>query len=136
MAFLAYKEACALVAEGEERAEKLEVTRDCQRKFLSDHLGRWIGAFARYLSEKAERVKADFYFRLAQLTEKFVRAECRRLDAHPTELTRLAPMAPEPPGMCDPLAGGQEGSCGPCGPCGGGGEEGGNVIWTGLSPAS
>lgn len=45
-----------------------------KRRFLSEHLGRWVGNLAQAMREGAE---SDFYRRLAEVTERFVRDDMR-----------------------------------------------------------
>lgn len=74
MSVLAAKEAHA-IATGD--TEGLEVLRGAQRSFLRDHLGRWLPAFARRISE------ADgdgLYGALGRFAGAFVAAECGRLN--------------------------------------------------------
>jgi len=66
--------------------EQVEVCVTAQRRFLEDHLGRWIGPFRRALERLArERLGGDGvdspYLRLARLAEAFVLAEAERLGA-------------------------------------------------------
>jgi len=61
MHFLAYKESYARCHDG---AEKTQVVVDAQKKFVKDHIGRWVPLFARMLARKADyglfRYMADF----------------------------------------------------------------------------
>ena len=100
MSFLAYKEAYALISDGgeKEKAEKVEICRDAQRKFLSDHLGRWALFFTGRLEEKA---KDGFYLWLARLTGKFLAFEIKAIEAQPAQVAGLAPVAPEAEGLCE-----------------------------------
>ena len=59
-------------ADGEER-ERLAALK---RRFLAEHLGRWIGDFAAAMRGGAE---TDFYRRLADMVEAVLRAETREL---------------------------------------------------------
>ncbi len=91
MYLLACKQAYA-VAGG--LAEAAEVCHDAQRKFLRDHLARWIGMYARTLNDQAQGRNA--YAALADLAAAFVGEDARRLgierdsmapgDARPTPL--------------------------------------------------
>lgn len=51
---------------------RLEQARDLKRRFLDQHLGRWIGPFAATLRGNAQTA---FYRQLADLTEKVVQQE-------------------------------------------------------------
>lgn len=64
------------------------VSRQAQAGFLQDHLGRWVGAFARSL---ADHETASPYARLARTLETIVMAECRRLHVKPSLLEGRLP---------------------------------------------
>jgi len=70
--------------------EQAEICVDAQRKFLEDHLGRWIEAFAIRVAFEA---KDNLYSDLAQFTAAFVMEEAGRLGAKPDPLVaeRLKP---------------------------------------------
>ncbi|MFQ5803667.1 MAG: molecular chaperone [Candidatus Methylomirabilales bacterium] len=102
MAFLAYKEAYALVSDGgekekKEKVEKVEICRDAQKKFLSDHLGRWVPLFTRRLEVQA---KEGFYQRLALVTERFLAFETEAYGLRPLEVKEVTPNPFEPDGSC------------------------------------
>lgn len=63
-----------------EEADRLEQVGDLTRRFLSEHLGRWISPFASAVRENAQ---SAFYKQVATLTELFVNMESR---AHNTAL--------------------------------------------------
>lgn len=94
MHFLCFKEAHALKNHGEDKAE---VCREAQRKFVKDHLGRWVPTFTRQLIKKAER---GFYKELAVLTGKFLVLECSLLNVRPEEVKGVIPYTFEPEGEC------------------------------------
>lgn len=54
---------------------RLAQARDLKRRFLTDHLGRWIGPFAAAMRGHAQ---TDFYRQLADLTEIVVKQEAAR----------------------------------------------------------
>ncbi len=56
-------------------AGRLEQTRDLRRRFLEQHLGRWIRPFTAAMRSHAQ---TDYYRQLADLTEKFVASEADR----------------------------------------------------------
>lgn len=58
----------------------LAATADLKKRFLDQHLGRWITPFATAVRQNAE---LDFYRQLADLTELFVRMEVARGDNSP-----------------------------------------------------
>lgn len=92
MHVLSLKEACA--AENG-TAEHVEVCFDAQRKFLQDHLGRWIDLFAESLARSAA---AGPYLALARFAAAFVRADAVRLglalEQRPLAEIRLTPPGP------------------------------------------
>ncbi|TLY29306.1 MAG: molecular chaperone TorD family protein [Nitrospirae bacterium] len=51
MHFLAYKESYARCHDG---ADKTQIVVDAQKKFVKDHIGRWVPLFSRMLAKKAE----------------------------------------------------------------------------------
>jgi DMSO reductase family type II enzyme chaperone len=93
MAVLAAKEAHAL--EHHLDAGKLGLCQDTQKKFLREHLGRWVPAFARRLANHATGTALAA---LAGLLGAFVDAECGRYGIVPGSedlLLRLADEAAE-----------------------------------------
>jgi DMSO reductase family type II enzyme chaperone len=94
MAYLVYKEAYALASDGVERAD---ICREAQRKFLNDHLGRWVPLFTRSLEAKAQE---GFYQRLAQLTERFLVLETEAFGLKPLRAEGLTPVPLEVEGGC------------------------------------
>ena len=61
MHFLAYKESYARCHDG---PEKTQIVVDAQKKFIKDHIGRWVPLFSKMLVKKADsglfRYMADF----------------------------------------------------------------------------
>ena len=61
MHFLAYKESYARCHDG---ADKVDIVVEAQKKFLKNHIGRWVPMFSRMLAKKADaglyRIMADF----------------------------------------------------------------------------
>ncbi len=102
MSFLTYKEAFALVSHGKkkkaEKAEKVEICRAAQRKFLKDHLGRWVPFFSQRLEATA---KEGFYFWLALATRKFLAFEIKAIEGELTQVKGVAPIVAETEGMCE-----------------------------------
>lgn len=81
MYLLALKEA---YADSNSMPEQAEICVDAQRKFLQDHLARWIGSFRRSLERSIdERLGKDRldspYLLLARLAEAFVSTDAARL---------------------------------------------------------
>ncbi len=77
MSVLALKEAYALV---EGWSEQLEVTCEAQGKFVQDHLGTWIDAFAEQLQTCDPH---PFYALLGKALQRLARAEVTRLNVSP-----------------------------------------------------
>lgn len=97
MSVLAFKEAWAIA---EDHAEGLEITRDAQRAFLRDHLGRWGTAFATRVSAAAT---PGVYPAAAALLSVWLAADCALLEVMPEPLEGVSeaegtaftcPMAP------------------------------------------
>jgi DMSO reductase family type II enzyme chaperone len=80
MSVLALKEAWA-IARG--HGEGLEVTLAAQRAFLTDHLGRWTGAFAARLTATAA---PGFYPAVAALLQAWIDADGARLGLAPSPI--------------------------------------------------
>jgi|GEM_PF-229838 len=78
--------------------EPLAVCRDAQRKFLREHLGRWLPAFARRL---IRAVGEGPLGALARFTLAFIEAECRRLGVVPGSEDLLLRPADEAASLCD-----------------------------------
>ncbi|HPC58094.1 MAG TPA: molecular chaperone TorD family protein [Kiritimatiellia bacterium] len=70
---LAAKEAYA-VTNGLDRA-RLEQCREAEKKFLQEHLGRWVPAFSRRLAAATDEPSLRA---LAKLTRAFIETECAR----------------------------------------------------------
>lgn len=70
MHFLAYKESYALCHDS---ADKTQIVVDAQKKFLKNHIGRWVPLFSRMLVKKAD---TGFFRYLAEFT-----ADCIDFDA-------------------------------------------------------
>jgi len=92
MYLLACKQAYA-VAEG--LTEAAEVCHDAQRKFLRDHLARWIGVYARRLNDQTRG--SEVYAALADLAAAFVGEDARRLGLDRASTTP-GDARPTPPG--------------------------------------
>lgn len=84
-------------------AEHVEVSREAQGKFLTGHLGQWIGALAEALARSAG---GGPYCELARCAAAFVRADAERLGVTP-EVRRFDRARPTPLGpdiSCDGCA--------------------------------
>ena len=74
MHFLLYKQAYALENHGDEKAQ---ICVDAQKKFLKEHIGKWVPLFAVLFGRKAGE---GFYCALAALTKEFLRLEMKLMD--------------------------------------------------------
>lgn len=97
LAFLARKEAYALARGDQDMAG---TTRQTARRFLRDHVGRWMPAFGRTL---ARQDAGGFYGALGGLCADLVALECARVGVHAgPELLRLRSAAPQDlPAACE-----------------------------------
>ncbi len=77
MHFIAYKESYARCHDG---AEKTQVVVDAQKKFVKDHIGRWVPLFARMLARKADY---GFYRYLADITAEWMDLDAAFLGVNP-----------------------------------------------------
>ncbi|MBI2470060.1 MAG: molecular chaperone TorD family protein [Planctomycetes bacterium] len=74
MQFLLYKQAYALENHG---GEKAQICLEAQKKFLKEHVGKWMPLFAVLFGRKAGD---GFYCALSALTKEFLRLEMKLLD--------------------------------------------------------
>ena len=75
--FLAYKESYALCHDG---PEKLKTVIEAEKKFVKEHVGRWVPLFSGMLKKKAEY---GFYKTVADLTAQWVAFEIAYLSVTP-----------------------------------------------------
>ena len=75
--FLAYKECYALCHDG---PEKLKTVIEAEKKFVKEHVGRWVPLFSGMLKKKAEY---GFYKTVADLTAQWVAFEIAYLSVSP-----------------------------------------------------
>ena len=75
--FLAYKESYALLHDG---PEKLQTVIEAEKKFVKEHIGRWVPLFAGMLKKKADY---GFYKLIADLTGDWVAFEIGYLGVTP-----------------------------------------------------
>ena len=106
MSYVALKEAYALDG-GQE--ENLDVCRQVQAKFLSEHLGTWVPAFMCRLESLA--VESSFYRFLAQALSKFLAWEVEQMGLDVVPLKSAEPSRPgcgveSPAGGCKEDCGG------------------------------
>jgi DMSO reductase family type II enzyme chaperone len=81
-------------------AEQAEVCAEAQRRYLQDHLGRWIAPFAESLARSA---KNGLYVALARFAAAFVLADAERLGAQvgPRQLAGVRPTPLGPDLSCE-----------------------------------
>lgn len=72
--------------------DKATICVEAERKFLSDHLGKWAPSFLKLVKSSSRH---PYYAALADLALKFVEEEIRTLEAEPRE--RLKPRREEKP---------------------------------------
>ena len=97
MHVLALKEAYAA---DRDVLEHVEICIDAQRKFLQEHLGKWVGLFAESLARSAEEGLAlstveGPYVKLARFAADFVEADAKRFGVA-VERRSLAGVKPTP----------------------------------------
>jgi len=103
MGYLSLKEAYALERHHDAQGA---VVQDAQRKFLNEHLGRWVGAFS---SRVQAKLPGGAYASLAETLNLVVRWDCQRLGVKPEALRFDATAQRQEP---------NEERCLPCGPGG------------------
>jgi len=77
MHFLAYKESYARCHDG---AEKTQIVVDAQKKFVKEHIGRWVPLFARMLVKKAD---TGFFRHMADFTSDWMDWDAAHLIVNP-----------------------------------------------------
>jgi len=75
--YLAYKESYALCHDGK---EKVQTVVDAEKKFVKDHIGRWVPLFSGMLKKKADY---GFYKSIADFTSAWVNFEINFLSVSP-----------------------------------------------------
>lgn len=107
--FLALKE---VIAHQQGKAEGVAVSLDAQKKFLSDHLGRWAEVFATQLSQLPADDSFAFYRALARTLAALVDWDCAQQGIKPDRVQTWARPSPPPePVTCGDTCPG--GSCKP-----------------------
>ena len=77
MHFLAYKESYARCHDG---SEKTQIVVDAQKKFVKEHIGRWVPLFARMLVKKAD---TGFFRYMAEFTSDWIEFDAAYLGVSP-----------------------------------------------------
>lgn len=77
MHFLAYKESYARCHDG---AEKTQIVVDAQKKFVKEHIGRWVPLFCRMLVKKAD---SGLYRHMADFSADWMDFEASYLGVNP-----------------------------------------------------
>lgn len=77
MHFLAYKESYARCHDG---PEKTQIVVDAQKKFIKDHIGRWVPLFSKMLVKKAD---SGFFRYLADFTSDWIDFDAAYLGVSP-----------------------------------------------------
>jgi TorA maturation chaperone TorD len=90
MEFMSYLALHEAYAREHDEAEHLEICLDTQKKFIGEHLGRWLSVFARILRQATD---AGFYHHLGELAEHVLDADAVRLGIVLDKV--LAPNPPE-----------------------------------------
>jgi len=110
MSLIVLKQAYAAVHAWEKREQ---LSADAQRKFIEDHLGRWVPLFCRNLA----RLGTGFYAAAADLCDRFLRAEVELVGARPQPLAKRITFVDDDEeftcGLAAPPDGEAEGSGGP-----------------------
>jgi len=81
MHFLAYKESYSLCHDG---AEKTQIVIDAQKKFVKNHIGRWVPLFCRMLAKKAD---SGLFKMVADMTAEWMEFETAFLGVAPQPYT-------------------------------------------------
>lgn len=74
MHFLLYKQAYAIENHGDEKAQ---ICVDAQKKFLKEHIGKWVPLFSVLFARKAGE---GFYSAVSVLTKEFLRLEMKLME--------------------------------------------------------
>ncbi len=77
MHYLAYKESYARCHDGD---EKVQIVVDAQKKFVKNHIGRWVPLFARMLAKKAD---SGFFRSIADFATDWIEFEVAYLGVNP-----------------------------------------------------
>jgi TorA maturation chaperone TorD len=77
MHFLAYKESYARCHDG---MDKTQIVVDAQKKFVKEHIGRWVPLFAKMLMKKAD---SGLYRFVADFTDQLIEFDVAYLNVNP-----------------------------------------------------
>ncbi|WP_447979615.1 TorD/DmsD family molecular chaperone [Candidatus Nitrospira bockiana] len=77
MHFLAYKESYARCHDG---SDKTQIVVDAQKKFVKEHIGRWVPLFSRMLAKKAD---SGFFRYIADFTSDWMEFDAAYLGVNP-----------------------------------------------------
>jgi len=77
MHFLSYKESYARCHDG---ADKIQIVEDAQKKFVKEHIGRWVPMFSRMLLKKAD---AGFFRMMAEFSSEWMDFDVAYLGVQP-----------------------------------------------------
>ncbi|OGS63606.1 MAG: hypothetical protein A3K59_06725 [Euryarchaeota archaeon RBG_19FT_COMBO_69_17] len=94
MSLLCLKEA---LARGNGQAEAADICRDAEAKFLRDHLGRWVPAYADQLRAQA---RLPIFPILVDLVEGVVGRDAESLHVAPERIQEVAPPDGDEPPRC------------------------------------
>ena len=83
MHFVAYKESYARCHDG---AEKVQIVIDAQKKFVKEHVGRWVPLFGKLLARKSDY---GLYRHIADLTGDWVELDVAYLSVKPQPYTEI-----------------------------------------------
>lgn len=101
LCLLALKEANAVQ---QQLTDKIEITRDAEKKFLDDHVGRWLPQFAERLWSCAHH---PFYRAVSRLMVAWLAAECELWKITPVAYpTQLSPSETDEGPVACPFSGG------------------------------
>jgi TorA maturation chaperone TorD len=77
MHFLSYKESYARCHDG---VDKIQIVEDAQKKFVKEHIGRWVPMFSRMLMKKAD---AGFFRMMAEFSSEWMDFDVAYLGVQP-----------------------------------------------------
>lgn len=77
MHFLSYKESYARCHDG---ADKIQIVEDAQKKFVKEHIGRWVPMFTRMLGKKAD---SGFFRLMAEFSSEWIDFDVAYLGVRP-----------------------------------------------------